>query len=183
MRPDSAPQAGRSSRRAAFGPSFWAFFALALVSGAACWARLGRDAVVRSLAEDLDLVLQLTPKIAAAAQIAVFVPALLPGDVVARLLGDRAGLRGLVVATLAGAVTPGGPITSFPLVAALRAAGSGDIALIAFVTAWSTLGIQRILMWELPLMGAHFSLLRIAVSLPLPFIAAAIATMMIPKRP
>lgn len=72
-------------------------------------------------------------------------------------------------------MTPGGPIASFPLVAALRAAGTGTGALIAFLSAWSLIGVQRILMWEMPFMGGRFVAVRLAVSLPLPFIAASIA--------
>jgi uncharacterized membrane protein YraQ (UPF0718 family) len=168
--------------RRAFGMSFWVLFALAAASGIACWIVLGADAFWQSLSEDCALVLELAPKLAGAAQVAAFVPIILPGDVVARLLGGNAGVRAVAIAAGVGAVTPGGPITSFPLVAALRAAGSGDFALIAFVTSWSTLGMQRILMWELPLMGEHFTLLRILVSIPLPFIAAGTAMMIMRHR-
>ena len=57
----------------------------------------------------------------------------------------------------AGMVTPGGPMTSFPLVNALHGLGTGRAALIAYLTSWSTLGLQRILSWELPLMGVEFA--------------------------
>ncbi|MDQ0304947.1 hypothetical protein [Ancylobacter polymorphus] len=163
----------------AIGTSFWVFFALAAASGTACWIVLGPDAFWRSLGEDVALVIELAPKLAGAAQVAAFVPILLSGEMVSRMLGDHAGLRAIAIAAGIGAVTPGGPITSFPLVAALRAAGSGELALIAFVTSWSTLGMQRILMWELPLMGEHFTLLRILVSIPLPFVAVGMAMMIV----
>lgn len=163
----------------ALGTSFWVFFALAAASGTACWIILGPDAFWQSLGEDAALIIELAPKLAGAAQVAAFVPILLSGEMVSRMLGDHAGFRAIGIAAGVGAVTPGGPITSFPLVAALRAAGSGDFALIAFVTSWSTLGMQRILIWELPLMGEHFTLLRILVSIPLPFIAAGMAMMIV----
>jgi hypothetical protein len=72
-------------------------------------------------------------------------------------------------------VTPGGPMTSFPLVNALHDLGTGRAALIAYLTSWSTLGLQRILSWELPLMGVEFAVLRFLTSLPLPFVAAAVS--------
>jgi uncharacterized membrane protein YraQ (UPF0718 family) len=66
-------------------------------------------------------------------------------------------------------------MTSFPLVSALHAAGSGRGTLIAYLTSWATLGLQRILVWEVPLMGFEFAFVRWLASLPLPFIAGGIA--------
>jgi hypothetical protein len=68
-------------------------------------------------------------------------------------------------------MTPGGPMTSFPIVRALRDAGTGRAALVAYVTSWSTLGFQRVLNWELPLLGPELTALRAIVSAPLPIIA------------
>ena len=44
---------------------------------------------------------------------------LIPREVVSRLIGDQAGIKSVVIATIAGALTPGGPLTSFPVVVAL----------------------------------------------------------------
>jgi len=97
---------------------------------------------------------------------------------VARYLGDQSGLRGVSLATGLGFSTPGGPSTSFPVVAALYHAGTGRAPLVAYITAWSTLGFNRILIWEVPLIGMEFALLRQIASLPLPFIAALISTLL-----
>ena len=95
---------------------------------------------------------------------------------------EKAGFSGVALATGIGGVTPGGPMTSFPMVNALHNAGTGRAALIAYLTSWSTLGFQRILVWELPLLGGEFALLRELASLPLPFIAAIISERL-PKDP
>ena len=47
--------------------------------------------------------------------------------------------------------------------------------MIAYSTAWALYAIHRLVMWEVPLMPPRVVWLRAAVSLPLPFIAAAIA--------
>jgi len=73
-------------------------------------------------------------------------------------------------------------MTSFPLVRALREVGTGRSALVAYITSWSTMGFQRILNWELPLMGPDFVLLRLASSLPLPIIAGLISRLLPPER-
>ncbi|MCB1743899.1 MAG: hypothetical protein KDK91_26230, partial [Gammaproteobacteria bacterium] len=46
---------------------------------------------------------------------------------------------------------------------------------ITFLTAWATLGFHRILMWEMPLMGPQFALVRYLSSLPLPLLAGLVA--------
>jgi hypothetical protein len=67
-------------------------------------------------------------------------------------------------------------MTSFPIVNALQESGTGRAPLIAYLTSWSTLGFQRILIWELPLLGLPFVILRYISCLPLPFLAAWLST-------
>lgn len=167
----------------AFGATFWVFAALAGSSGVACYALLGPDAFRDSLAADGELVLLVLPKLAAALLIAGFVQALLPKDKVAAWMGESAGFKGVALAAGAGMVTPGGPMTSFPLVNALQDAGTGRSALIAYLTSWSTLGFQRIVMWEVPLMGPEFAALRFLASLPLPFVAGLVSRLLPPTPP
>jgi uncharacterized membrane protein YraQ (UPF0718 family) len=134
--------------------------------------------VVESLVSDVGLILFLLPKLGAAFLIAAFIQVLIPRDRVGDWIGERSGLRGMAIASAAGVVTPGGPMTSFPVVTALHAAGTGRSALVAYLTAWSTLGLQRILTWEVPLMGVEFAVLRVLASLPLPFVAGAVARLL-----
>jgi uncharacterized membrane protein YraQ (UPF0718 family) len=161
--------------RSVFDTSFWVFAGLATATGILCYLLIGAEAVTSSLAGDVVLFLDIVPKLIAAMLIATFIQGLLPRDKVADLIGERSGARGVAIAATAGMVTPGGPMTSFPLVNALHDLGTGRSALIAYLTSWSTLGFQRILSWELPLMGVEFTFLRFLTSLPLPFVAAAIS--------
>lgn len=160
--------------RAVFDVSFFVIAGIAACAGVLCWVLFGPETVAESLHADIGLILFLLPKLGAAFLIAAFVQVLLPRDRVADWLGERSGLRGIAIASAAGAVTPGGPMTSFPVVNALHDAGTGRSPLVAYLTAWSTLGLQRILTWEVPLMGIEFALLRFLASLPLPFVAGAI---------
>jgi uncharacterized membrane protein YraQ (UPF0718 family) len=163
-----------------FDRSFTVFAALAILSGAACYGLLGQEAFFASLHEDLEVFALVLPKVTAALFIAGFIQVLLPRDKVARWLGERSGFKGMVLATGAGAVTPGGAMTSFPLVTALHEAGTGRGPLIAYLTSWSTLAFQRIFSWEVPLMGVEFAVVRFLASLPLPFIAGYIS-LLFPK--
>ncbi len=159
----------------AFGKSFWGFFAAAVGFGALCLAIKGRDVVMEAFIHDLELLLDLLPRVFVALAIAALIWVLLPRDRMSSLVGRDSGLRGLVVATIAGTITPGGPSSAYALLAVLAASGADRGALVAYITAWATLGLQRILIWDVPFMGPEFAVLRFAVCIPLPIVAGLIA--------
>ena len=87
----------------------------------------------------------------------------------------ESGFVGLIIATLAGIIVPGGPITVFPIAAAFLSVGASVGATIAFVTSWTLLGYSRALVWELPFFGADFVIWRSVVAIPLPIVAGLLA--------
>ena len=152
------------------------FFAvLAVAAGALLAARQGPTAVMEALLSAGELIGLVIPLVIVAMVMAAYAQALLPREAVERWLGRDAGWRALFIAIAAGAITPGGPFMAFPLVVGLRAVGASVPVCITYLTAWSVLGIQRILIWELPFFGPEFVALRLLVSLPLPFIAGVAA--------
>ena len=100
---------------------------------------------------------------------------LLPRDLVAAWAGEGSGLRGLGVATLAGAITPGGPFLQFPLVASLWKAGAGIGPMVAYICSWMLLGMQRILVYEAPILGWRMTSARIMVCLAAPILLGGLA--------
>ncbi|HYF06891.1 MAG TPA: hypothetical protein VD970_04675, partial [Acetobacteraceae bacterium] len=70
---------------------------------------------------------------------------------------------------------PGGPMAAFPLVLVLAGAGADRGTLIAFISAWTLNGFQRVLVYEAPLLGVDFALLRLIASLPVPILIGWIA--------
>jgi hypothetical protein len=76
---------------------------------------------------------------------------------------------------VAGAATPGGPVIGFSIGAVALKAGGGSPQVVAYVVAWALFAFQRLLLWEIPFMPAKFVWFRAAVSIPLPFLAAATA--------
>ncbi len=161
--------------RLGFGRSFWGFAALAVVSGLACLVVAGPDAFAEVVADDLEMLARTVPRIIAAMGVAGFIWVMLPRDRLTRLVGQESSWRGLVIATAAGVVTPGGPAAAFSLLAVLGGAGADRGALVAYIASWAMLGLQRVLVWDVPFMGAEFSLTRLLICLPLPFIAGLIA--------
>lgn len=149
------------------------------VSAAVVYWRDGEARFFEILASDFHLFVDILPKVLAACLIAAFVAVLMPREMVLRWVGAESGLLGILIATLAGVICPGGPITIFPIAAAFVAIGADTGAAIAFITSWTLLGYARILVWELPFFGGEFVIWRTIISIPLPFIAGFLARFII----
>ena len=117
------------------------------------------------------LILEITPRMLAAFTLAGLFQAVIPEDVIVRWMGHGSGVRGLLIGMTLGSVTPGGPMTHFPVIASLFKMGVGIGPLVAYLTAWSLFGLQRIIMWEIPFLGAQVVIIRVAVSFFFPFIS------------
>lgn len=119
--------------------------------------------------------IRLLPRIGAGVVGSGFIAEALPKALVASWIGPGSGFIGVLIATLGGALTPGGPVVGFSIGAAALKSGAGAPQVIAYSTAWALYAIHRLVIWEVPMMPPRLVWLRAAVSLPLPFIAAAIA--------
>lgn len=102
-----------------------------------------------------------------------FIAAALPQEFVSQWLGPDSGPLGVAIATLAGAMTPGGPVVGFSIGAAALKGGAGAPQVIAYSTAWALFAFPRLITFELPMMPARIVWLRVLVSLPIPLLAAA----------
>jgi uncharacterized membrane protein YraQ (UPF0718 family) len=165
----------RATLHDGFGRGFFGFLGAAALTGVVCWAVMGREVFVDALWGDVSLLTNVMPRVFIAISIAALVWFLIPRDRISALVGSESGMRGLIIATIAGTITPGGPASAYALLAVLAASGADRGALVAYITAWATLGLQRVLVWDVPFMGAEFAFLRILISLPLPVIAGLIA--------
>jgi hypothetical protein len=117
----------------------------------------------------------LLPRIAIGMLGAGFIAEILPKELIPSLLGPESGIPGLLFATVAGALTPGGPVVGFAIAAAALKSGAGAPHIIAYTIAWALFAIPRVLIFEVASMPARVVWLRVAVSLPLPFLAAWMA--------
>lgn len=140
--------------------------------------RGGPPLALSGIERGIQLLVGVLPHLVIGFALAGLITVLLPRDALAPLVGHDSGYRGLAIATLAGAATPGGPFVQFPLVAAIAAAGAGPGPMAAYITAWSLLGWNRIVVYEVPLLGPSFAAARIVASLVIPF-AVGILTSLI----
>ena len=119
----------------------------------------------------LSLFWFILPRLIPALILTGMLQVLVPQELIGRHFGRGAGLRGVLVATGLGMLTPGGPMVSVPLLVVLSNSGMALGPLVAYMTAWSLFGVQRIIAWEAPLMGWRFVAVRTASSLVFPIVA------------
>ena len=142
--------------------------------GFMAWQR-GRPVLVTSLREGTTDFIHIVPRIALGVIGSGYIAAVIPSEFIIGALGPSSGWLGVATAVVAGAATPGGPVIGFSIGAVALKAGGGSPQVLAYVVAWALFAFQRLVLWEIPFMPAKFVWFRAAVSLPLPFIAAAIA--------
>jgi hypothetical protein len=137
--------------------------------------RRGRPVLTASLREGAMDFINIVPRIALGVIGSGYIAAVIPQEIITGWLGPNSGWPGVLTAVIAGAATPGGPVVGFSIGAVALKAGGGTPQLIAYVTAWALFAFQRLILWEIPFMPARFVWFRAAVSLPFPFLAAAVA--------
>lgn len=154
--------------------SFLIMSGLALLATTVAW-RKGPEVAMAGATGATKMFLSVLPSMLVGFLLGGMVQVLLPRDLVAAYAGEDSGLMGLVIAAVVGAFTPGGPFVAFPLVASLWNAGTGVGPLVSFLTSWSLLGFHRILIYEGPIMGMRFTLVRIASVIFVPILTGFIA--------
>jgi hypothetical protein len=142
--------------------------------GFMAWQR-GRTVLVSSAREGTMDFINIVPRIALGVIGSGYIAAIIPPEVITGWLGPNSGWSGVLAAVIAGAATPGGPVVGFSIGAVALKSGGGAPQVIAYVVAWALFAFQRLVLWEIPFMPARFVWFRAAVSVPFPFLAAAIA--------
>jgi uncharacterized membrane protein YraQ (UPF0718 family) len=106
--------------------------------------------------------------------LAGLIQVLIPKGIIAKWLGKEAGMKGVFIGCIAGALAPGAPYISFPIIASLYKAGAGLGAVVGFVAAWSLWQVYRIPI-EVALIGPKVALIRFISTLVFPPIAGLFA--------
>lgn len=140
---------------------------------------VGRRAVV----EAGSALTRVVPVILMALPLASFIAELIPQGWAESWLGPDSGVMGLVVASIAGGLLPGGPFVTFPLVLGFLKSGAGPAQMVALISGWAVLGLHRTLSWEIPILGGRFVVLRLVASFILPVLAGLAAEAMLPLFP
>lgn len=137
--------------------------------------RKGEGRLRAAFATTGGLMAQVATRLPLALLMAGFLSQVMPGEIIAGAVGERSGITGIVIASLAGGLVPSGPFVSFPVALTLLKAGAGMPHLIAFVTGWGIFAFHRVLVYEWPLMGLAFTGVRLAASALIPPLTGVLA--------
>ena len=127
-----------------------------------------------------NLLLQIVPLLIFAFIIAGMIQAIIPQELISRWVGTESGFRGILIGSVIGGFTPGGPFISLPIAAGLLRTGASIGTMVAFMTAWSLLSVTRLPL-EVGIMGWQFTLIRLACVFFFPPIAGLIANILFPR--
>lgn len=131
---------------------------------------------INGMKSALTMVVDIFPLLIFAFIVAGMARVLLSHEVLSKWIGAESGIRGILVGTVAGACTPGGPYVSMPIAAGLLRSGAGMGTMVAFLTGWSLWAVSRLPI-EVGIMGWRFSLIRFISVFFFPPIAGLIAQM------
>lgn len=88
-----------------------------------------------------------------------------PKEMMMRLMGEKSGLLGVVLAFILGSAAAGPLYGAFPVAAVFMRKGVKFANILIFIGAWSTTKIPMLL-FEMSALGAKFALTRLAVDIP-----------------
>jgi uncharacterized membrane protein YraQ (UPF0718 family) len=152
-----------------------AYSAFCIFGAYYCYHLKGQDGFLAALAVQEEMLLGMLPRITMALGVASLLWVLLDPEKLKKTIQKRRGWVKVVYATILGAVTPGGPSSSFSILNMFLNSGLGYLIGITYITAWSMLGVQRILIWDIPLMGTEQAGLRFISGFWLPAFAGLFA--------
>jgi len=134
----------------------------------------GQGQHIKGMRLFLNMMVKVLPLLVFAFIVAGMVQVLLPRERLSKWVGVESGMRGILIGTVAGALTPGGPYVSLPVVAVLLRAGASVGTMVAFLTGWSLWAVNQLPM-QIGILGWKFTLIRIASTFFFPPIAGLIA--------
>ena len=129
---------------------------------------------INGLNQALRMIIQILPLLIFAFIVAGMVQVLLPSEAISKWIGNESGIKGVLIGTVAGAFTPGGPYVSLPIVAGLLRSGASIGTTVAYITGWSLWGLTRLPM-EVGILGWRFAIIRLLSVIILPPIAGIFA--------
>lgn len=136
----------------------------------------GEGQHIAGLKSAMKMTVDILPMLVFAFIMAGMIQTLLPQELLSKWIGEESGIRGILIGTVVGGITPGGPYVSLPLAAGFLRAGAGIGTMVAFLTAWSLWAVSRLPM-EIGVMGWKFTLVRFTCTFFFPPIAGLLAQM------
>ena len=134
----------------------------------------GEGEHIHGLKYAFTTLIEILPMLLLAFIIAGMVQSLLPQHLLNRWIGAESGFRGIMVGTIAGGLSPGGPFVSLPIAVGLIKSGASVGTMVAYLTGWSLWAVTRLPL-EVGILGWRLTFIRICCTFFFPPIAGWIA--------
>lgn len=134
----------------------------------------GQEQHISGMRSALTMTVEILPLLFLSFVVAGMIQVLLPRELLSKWVGVESGMRGILIGTVAGSLTPGGPYVTLPLAAGLLRSGASVGTMVAFLTGWSLWAVSRLPM-EVGILGWKYALIRLASTFLFPPLAGLIA--------
>ena len=134
----------------------------------------GEGQHIAGLKVALNLMITTLPLLFFAFVVAGMIQTLLPQDLISKWIGPESGMRGIILGSVAGGFSPGGPFVNLPIAIGLLRSGASVGTMVAFLTAWNLWAFARLPM-EVGILGWRFTCIRLASTFFFPPVAGWIA--------
>jgi uncharacterized membrane protein YraQ (UPF0718 family) len=138
---------------------------LVLVAVAGAFLTGGWQLTFSGLAKAGELISDVWLRLILGFALGGLIQVLVPRDLILKWLGPSSGLKGIFIGAYTGIIFSAPPYVSLPIVASLFRAGAGAGPIIALLTGQQLLGLQQLLVWQIPFFGLGIPLSRYIVSL------------------
>ena len=133
------------------------------------------EQLVPSLKNGGMLLLQILPILIAAFVVVGLIPVIIPKNAISMWIGEAAGMRGIMIGSVAGGLMTGPPYAVFPIISGIFKQGAGIGATVAFLTSWSTWQLARLPL-VIALFGPKFTIVWVVSTIIFIPIAGLIAS-------
>lgn len=104
-----------------------------------------------------------------------------PRETMAKYMGEKSGLKGILLAFIIGSAAAGPLYGAFPIAAVFMKKGVKFLNLMIFIGAWSCTKVPM-LMFEITYMGLKFAFTRLLIDIPGIIIIAYLLSNLMPKK-
>lgn len=133
--------------------------------------RKDKHKTLLSLKRAWKMFTSVVPQFVAILLLAGLALAVLPPETIRRMIGEEAGLTGMLLTSLVGAVTLVPVMIAFPIVAELLKNGAGITQMAVFISTLTTVGILTIPI-EIKYLGKKITVLRSVLAFLFSFVTA-----------
>lgn len=135
--------------------------------------RQGAGVILQGLTAGGKMLVEVAPLLIAAFVLAGMIQAVVSKETINKWLGKEAGIKGVILGAVAGALIPGGPYVFYPIAASFLLSGAEIGTTLAFVVAKNLWSLSRLPM-EFALLGPKLTIIRFTVTLAFPIIVGIV---------